>query len=455
MSIHRVVPKLFPTILGEHLSLERLLEVQKKRLQRLLCHTISRSRFYSDLYARSGITPDNLDEISLSDLPIVDKELLMNNYNDVVCTDKLKKDQLEAFVADPQNIGRRFKDKYVAIHTSGSTGTIGLFVYGPSEWSQVKSLSLLRIGRARLNPFNRDKYTFIGALDGSFAAASLSRDVPPFLAKSRCISINHPIEKICANIDKFQPTLLCGYASGIHLLAQQQLDGKIDIHPRRILCTGDALTKIMRGIITQAFGVEPNDFYGTSEAMAFGIECDEYHRHHLFEDWVICEVLDDQFRPVQAGTPGRLYITNLYNYTQPLIRYAMNDEITLSKETCPCGRPFRIVDKIAGRREEFLWFNKPDNSMEFIHPIVLAEFIVPGLERCQFIQTDPDKLLVKAVVRGDQNTAVSAIKERMAKILAQKGLEEHVQVEIEPTKLIENDARTGKFRLIIPYKLLK
>ncbi|NIP41560.1 MAG: phenylacetate--CoA ligase family protein [candidate division Zixibacteria bacterium] len=455
MSITRVVPKLIPTMLGEHLGPERLLKVQKKRLKRLLRHTLSKSRFYSDFYSESGITRDNIEQISIEDLPVVDKELLMGNYDDVVCNHELGKDQLEAFVTDPQNIGKKYKGRYAAIHTSGSTGTIGLFVYGRSEWSQVKSLSLLRIGRARLNPFNRDKYTFIGALDGNFAAASLSRDVPPFLAKSQCISINDPIEKISANIDKFKPTLLCGYASGIHLLAQQQLDGKINIHPRRVLCTGDALTKIMRGIITQAFGVEPNDFYGTSEAMAFGIECDEYRRHHLFEDWVICEVLDDQLHPVQAGTPGRLYITNLYNYTQPLIRYAMNDEITLSKETCPCGRPFRIVDKIAGRREEFLWFNKPDNSREFIHPIVLVEFLVPGLERCQFIQTDPDKLLVKAVVRGDQNAAVGVIKERMTKILAQKGLKEHVKVEIELTNAIENDARTGKFRLIIPYQLLR
>jgi len=452
MSILRVLSKVYQTVRGESLTQEQLREVQRIRLRKLLHHTLSRSRFYSHLYAESGITQDNIDEIELEDLPVVDKGLLMGNFDDVVCSEELKRDQLEAFVANRQNVGKKYRRKYTVIHTSGSSGTIGLFVYGPSAWAQAKAISLIRIGRPRRNPFNRDRYAFIGAIDGNFAAASMSRDIPRFLARSLCISINEPLDIIRNKINAFQPTLLCGYASGVYLLAQQQLKAHVNIRPRRIMCAGDPLTPVMRDTIGQAFGLEPRDFYGASEAITLGIECDEFHKHHLFEDWVICEVLDDELRPVQAGTPGRLHITNLYNDTQPLIRYAMDDEITLSGRLCQCGRPFRFLELIAGRKEEFLWFTRSDGSREFIHPIVLAEFFVPGLEKCQFIQTDANRVLVKAIVKGDRDSTIAAIHDRMANLLRQKDLSKHVLVEVQLTDTIENDFRTGKFRLVLPYR---
>jgi phenylacetate-coenzyme A ligase PaaK-like adenylate-forming protein len=186
--------------------------------------------------------------------------------------------------------------------------------------------------------------------------------------------------------------------------------------------------------------------------MAFGIECNEYYRHHLFEEWVLCEVLDDNARPVRSGMPGQLCLTNLYNYTQPLIRYAMNDEVAISDEPCRCGRPFRVLEKIAGRKGEFLWFTRPDGSREFIHPIVLAEFFVPRLQKCQFIQSSGNTIVIRAVIDGDQDSAVNAIRDRMNDILSQKGLNADVRTEVQLTDQIENDPKTGKYRLIVPFK---
>ncbi len=451
MSTLRALPKLYQTLRDEHLTQRQLREVQRTRLQKLLRHVVAKSRFYSSLYAEQGITQDNVGKVRLADLPTVNKEVLMKNFDDVVCNRELRKDRLEAFVGNRENVVRKFLGKYTVLHTSGSSGIIGLFVYGPSDWAQVKAITFLRIGRLGINFSKSERYAFIGAIDGNFSAATLSRDVPRLIARTVLLSINEPLDIICCKVDEFQPTMLAGYASGIYLLAQQQLNASINIHPRRIMCTGDPLTPVMRNTIRQAFGSDPKDFYGASEAMAFGIECDEYGRHHLFEDWVICEVLDDKLRPVRPGDLGRLHITNLYNYTQPLIRYAMNDEIIISEKPCQCGRPFRVVEQIAGRKEEFLWFARPDGSQEFIHPIVLAEFIVPGLEKCQFIQPEANTVSVKAVVKGDPSRVAAAIHDRMETILSQKELSKHVRVQVQITDAIENDPRTGKYKLILPY----
>jgi phenylacetate-CoA ligase len=242
---------------------------------------------------------------------------------------------------------------------------------------------------------------------------------------------------------------LLGYASGIDLLAQAQSAEQIHIGPRNIWCTGDTLTASIRMNIQRAFSVDPVNMYGSTETLTFSVECD-HRRLHCFNDWFSVQVVDDDLCPLRPGRVGRLIVTNLYNYTQPLIRYQMNDEIMLSDEPCPCGWPFPVIEKIAGRSEEFLWFTKVDGSKEFIHPLMLDEFFVPGLEKFQFVQTMTDRLVMKAVTHGEKDHIVSAICDRMKVILAQKELNQTVRFDVELVDNIQNDPKTGKRRLIVP-----
>jgi phenylacetate-coenzyme A ligase PaaK-like adenylate-forming protein len=252
-------------------------------------------------------------------------------------------------------------------------------------------------------------------------------------------------------MERFQPDSLFGYTSGVGLLAKEQIAGNINIAPKKIWCGGDPLTPAIRTNIEKAFGVNPINMYAASETMSFAIECNARHRLHLFDDWFSVQVVDDDLKCVRSGLPGRVIITNLYNYTQPLIRYQLDDEIVLSDEPCQCGWPFPVIEKIAGRHEEFLWFTKTDRSREFIHPIVLVEFFVPGLEKYQFVQSSPNRLLMKAVIKGEKDSIIPKIHKIMSEIFSQKSLEDNVQFDIELIDEIKNDPKTGKFRFIIPF----
>jgi len=76
---------------------------------------------------------------------------------------------------------------------------------------------------------------------------------------------------------------------------------------------------------------------------------------HLFEDAAMVEVVDEDDRPVPAGVWGAsVLVTPFHNRLQPLIRYRLSDELRLSDERCPCGRPFRVLDGLKGRAEEYL-----------------------------------------------------------------------------------------------------
>jgi phenylacetate-CoA ligase len=437
---------------AEELSVEQVRSLRESRFKSLLKHALQKSKFYQRYYAEHGITSEKLNQVTLQDLPTINKTIMMEHYDDFVCDPALKREDLEKFISDQANQGKKYKGSYEVVHTSGSSGSIGLFTYGPDDWDLLRAMVITRITRTKPNLLKKVKVAYIGATDGHFAGVSLAQGAPRMFMDLLPLSVNSPLSEICERINRFQPDVLTGYSSGAHLLAQEQLKRNINISPKTIVGSADPLTSKMRETIKDAFGVEPVNFYAASESICMAGECDTHQGLHLFDDWHCFEIVDDDGNPVKPGRPGKLLVTNLYNYTQPLIRYQLQDELVLEDKPCPCGCPFPLIKSIAGRQEEFLWFKKPDGTMEYIHPIVIVEFFVPGLEKLQVIQTEQNRLLMKVIIHGNREGVVPAIRRRMAEILEGKGLERAVHFEVEVADEIPIDPVTGKFKLVIPFK---
>ena len=431
---------------AESLDSQQLLDLQEKRFRKLLKYAFQKSRFYKSYYTDHGITEKMLNHIAPEELPVIDKNIMMDNYDDIVTESELKRADLERFIDDEPRPDAKYKNKYSVVHTSGSSGTIGLFVYGPKDWQMSKALGL-RVTGIKMPVFRKKRIAFIAATDGHFASVASFYNLPSLLFKRLPLSISSPIEDIREKIDHFQPDVITGYASGLNLLAEEQLAGHINIAPGEAYCTGDPLTPAFRERVKKAFGVNPVNMYGSSETMTLAGECHSHHRLHLFNDWSSVQVAGDQ---QQGEKSGKLVVTNLFNYTQPLIRYQMSDELVMSDKACPCGWPFPVIESMAGRQEEFLWFDKAGGEKDFIHPIVLAEFFVPGLEKFQFIQKSKNSLVMKAVVAGERDEVVRDISIKMTEILSKKSLDKSVRFKVELVDKIRNDVKTGKFRLILP-----
>lgn len=455
-SIFQLVSKILSAQKAEALSAEEIMALQEKRFRKLLRHAVCHSKFYRRLYNEQGITEENIDSVPVSDIPIIDKKILMEHYDELVCDERLHREDLGKFIGNAENQGKKYLERFQVIHTSGSSGTVGLFVYGPNDWTQAKALAVARVSKGPVTFFRKTRLAFIGATDGHYAGVSLVQDAPKLIFNVLPISINAPLEEITKKINDFDPDVLTGYSSGIHLLAQEKLRGSIHISPKRIITSADTLTLEMRATIKKAFGVTPTNFYAASESLCLGAECDAEHSLHLFTDWHRFELLGNDGNAVDAGGFGNLILTNLYNYTEPLIRYRMNDELMMNTESCPCGSPFPLVKTIAGRTEDFLWFKHAGVS-EYLHPIVLVEFFVPGLKKFQFVQTGEKSLAMKAVIEGggvSRGKTLENIKARMKKILEEKKLDAAVSFIVEEVSDIPNDPKTGKFKLIIPFKKL-
>jgi len=452
MSIFSLINKIRSVKKTEQLNTQQVRVLQEKRLRDLLKHTLEKSRFYKRYYREHGITLDQVDKITLSEIPPINKKIMMENYDEFVCDPKINRKDLEEFISDPSNRGKKYKNSYQVIHTSGSTGTIGLFVYGAGDWDWLRAMVVARVTRTKINFFKKTKIAYIGATDGHYAGISIAQSAPRFLFDFLPLSVNSPLQEICEKVNQFQPMALSGYSSGVYLLAGEQIKGNINIKPKRVICSADPLTSSMRDTIKKAFGVEPVNFYAASESIGLGADCDINQGSHLFNDWHCFEIVDKNLKPVKLGEPGMLLLTNLYNYTQPLIRYQMTDEIIVDDKPCECGCPFPVIKNIAGRQEEFLWFEKQDGGKEYIHPIMIVEFFVSGLEKLQVIQTQKNRLLMKVIIHGEREKVLSAIRKRMTEILKGKGLENVVGFDVEVIKQIAIDPKTGKFKLIIPFK---
>ncbi len=439
---------------GINLKKDQLKKIQSYRFKQILYHAFDHSPFYRRLYREHGIERNDIQDLNLQDLPIIDKQIMMENFDEFVCDRLLQQKLLEAFIAAPSSHGKLYRGVYQVIHTSGSTGRVGLFVYDIHSWNITKALAMTRVSKSRINPLRKNRLAFIGATD-HYAGVSLVSDAPRLFYKLLPMSINRPIEELISRLQMFQPTALSGYSSSVHLLAMEQLKGTLSIAPERIICSGDQLTDSMRETIIRAFKVNPVCFYASSESLCMAAECNLHSGLHLFEDWHIFELVNSHLQPVPDGEQGSLILTTLHNRAQPLIRYRMHDEMVFARQLCDCGTNYRSIERLWGRKDDFLWFDLPHGKKEFIHPSLIVEFFVPGLQKFQLIQVAPNHLHMKMVIEGNAATGQDKAKMKLEAILKEKKLHNLVKVSTEIVDDIALDKKTAKARLIVPYSRLR
>ncbi len=420
-------------------------ELQQRNIRAMLDHAVARSQFYRQLYRSRDA--EELLKNSFSSLPMTDKQAIMENYDSVVTYPQIKRAALERHVTSASP-GTPYRGGFRAVHTSGSSGTIGIFLYDAVGWDTLKALVLARCTDFSIG-LRRKRLAFIGATDGHYAGVTLASDAPRLMVNYLHVSVNEPTSAMTTRLNRFQPDDLRGYPSGLAVLADEQLAGRLAIRPKNIVSSAEPLDEKTCRLVEEAFGVMPYNFYAASESIGIAQDCSEHNGLHVFNDLHVVELVDDKGEPVKPGKEGYVILTNLYNRCQPLIRYRMHDMASYAGHECSCGSPFPLLKAISGRREELIWVEDGSGAFEVIHPSVFEEFFVPGLRRMQVHQTERNRLLLKIVAEGDRDEISAAVAGRMNSILAGKGLQDSVQFEMEYVDSIPPDRRTGKTKVVV------
>jgi phenylacetate-CoA ligase len=345
----------------------RLEEHQSGALHRLREHAYARSPFYGRFHR--GFTDRPLEE-----LPVLTKEMVMEHFDELVTDPTVRLADVEAHLATLSGGDELLGGRYRVASTSGSTGRRGLFHCDPGEWAAVltsynRTFDWAGVGAGLTH---RTRMAVVSSTAPWHQSARVGASVSSPWVPTLRIDSGDPLERIVERLGGFQPRALVTYASMAHLLAEEQLAGRLRISPDFVFASSEVFTEQARRRVEEAWGKKPFEVYAATEPAGIASECEQHRGMHLFEDLVITEVVDENNRPVPPGVYGhKVLVTVLFSRTMPLIRYEMSDSVRLaSSPLCPCGRPYALIDGIQGRVEDVLRFPAASGGQTSVQPIV-------------------------------------------------------------------------------------
>jgi phenylacetate-CoA ligase len=100
----------------------QMLAYQTDMLRNLVHHAWRKSPFYRDYYSDHGLKDADLGDVGVGDLPLINKELLVEHFDRVVTDRRVRKADLERFITTPVQRPMRYLGRYIVVHTSGSSG---------------------------------------------------------------------------------------------------------------------------------------------------------------------------------------------------------------------------------------------------------------------------------------------------------------------------------------------
>lgn len=171
------------------------------------------------------------------------------------------------------------------------------------------------------------------------------------------------IKSYIQSINREKPIQIWTYADSVYQLAKyiNHNDEQV-FSPKNIISTAGVLYAEMRDEISRAFkGSNIIDQYGSREVGGIGCEIGGKRGIRIFEHTNKVEILDQVTGKIFDSGEGELLITNLTNYSMPLIRYRIGD---MGEKSCDLtGRQgsFAVLTHLIGRTNAHL--RKEDGSL--------------------------------------------------------------------------------------------
>lgn len=323
----------------ETLSREKLEKLQLERLKK----TINRAQgslFYRKVFEENRITAEAIQSLEdLSKIPFTTKNDLRNSY--------------------PFGMAAIPLQECVRLHSSsGTTGNPTVVLHSRKdleEWANQVARCMYMIGLRDTDVFqNTSGYgMFTGGLGFQYGAERLGALTVPAAAGNTKRQIKF--------IKDFGTTCLHIIPSYATRLAEVMYE--IGVNPKKetrlhTLCIGaEPHSEEQRKRIERLLGVKAYNCFGMSEMNGPGVafECMEQNGLHIWEDYVIVEIIDPEtLEPVADGEVGELVLTTINREAMPLLRYRTRDLTKVIPGDCPCGRTHKRIARFQGRSDDMI-----------------------------------------------------------------------------------------------------
>ena len=429
------------------LSREAFETLKLAKFRELVRYANERSPYYRQLIAERRIDPDRCTP---GDFPPLTKSILMANFDALVTDRSVTKAGIAQFLTRSRDPSDLFLDRFRVIHTSGSSGEVGYFVYSKEDWARGLARGMRprssREPRIRKQHRGRMRIAYYGAVGGHFAGVTMTRAVTRgimrLFLKVQFHEVNDPLPPTLARLNEFQPDIVAGYTGALTILAAKQREGALRIAPILIGTAGESMSETDKKTLEEAFRCPVTNGYGSSEHLMMGYRVPGGSTMVLLDDDVIYEPFEDH-----------TLTTNLFNFTVPLIRYRMADILRpAAKKTDPAS-PYLEIESLVGRTEFMPRFKNEDGGDDFISPHTINEIFVAGITRFQLQVTGPASFRFLVCMDAQLSVerraeALVGVNARLREILAQKRMG-NVAFDVNVVDDIPVNPRTRKFQLIV------
>ena len=355
--------------------------IQLERLNHLLNHALKFVPFYKKHWKDLKYIENNSIKLNsvnqLCDFPILTKELIRKNSSDLLATN-----------INPKKI---FNET-----SGGSTGVPVNFVQ--DEEYQINNLANFYLSCSWKGIDFYDKTIYLWG-----AERDIFKGEKPYIEylKDYILNTNRlntfvlnpkTIRKYIDIINKSNAKLIIAYVQSIHEIARYAKKNNIYVKKQNAIhCAAGTLYDFMKKEIEEVFQCKAYNHYGSREVGPIASECSASDGLHIQMHHNIVQPIELNHNEKESN----IIVTNLNNYSMPLIRFDIEDLGVFfeEKNKCKCGVTYPKIKKVVGRTVDFFQNEKGDkiDGEYFTHLL----YFIPGIDRFQFIQEDLMNIVIK------------------------------------------------------------
>lgn len=350
-------------------------ELQEKRMRNFYKYIKNNSKYYNKKLLNFS---DSIDLENLEKYPVLTKELVRLNVEDMVTRDK---------------------NDLITLGTGGSTGK-SLKIYSSSLDMSRKI--------AYLDYFKEQHGVHKGMKRASIGGKKI---IPNHQKKKIFWRYNEPLNQLLFSayhadgenlkyyvnkLNDFKPETLDGFPTILERVSKYILEHniKLTFTPIAIFPTAEALTDEMKDNIEKAFGCPVRNQYASSEGSPFITENVEGQLEiGPMSGYFELQQIEDRIY--------ELIVTGFYTTTTPLFRYKIGDSVELYEDLPENYTQKDIkIKRIIGRNNDFLKSNER-GIVTNVHLSTTLKVLGNSIIDAQFIQDKLNELSIKLVAEKD------------------------------------------------------
>lgn len=331
----------------------------EKRIQDLIAHAVKTTDFYKDYP----------EDISLKDLPVVNKDTFRQQYDRFVSS---------TYKDAPDNR---------VMCTSGSTGTPLRMIQNRDKIRHNTAGGIFLGAAAGYYIGMKEAFIRVWVNNVKKSKFQLIQENMIMMDSSRMDE--QALAEMFHTIEKKKVKCLVGYSSALGELSDYiRKSGKdcSNCSVRAIIPISETMPEPIRRTLEKQFGCPVRAWYSNEENGIMGLQNEKDEGYRIDTETYYYEILKmDSDEPAEPRELGRIVITDLFNYAFPILRYDNGDTaVAVRKEKN--GRFKLYLSELYGRRSDLIY----DCKGNAVTPYIITNNLwdIEGVKQYRFIQKD-------------------------------------------------------------------